>query len=89
MGKAGIEKLLVVLVRAHGERDETTFMKTAYRLIDELEKKGEDTSELTHILGKHLAKVTKGHSMKQERACSACGDIDGCHLWRLTGETDR
>lgn len=83
MGKASAEKLLVVLVRAHGERDEATFMRTAYKLVDELEKKGEDTAELTHVLGKHLANITKGHSLQQGQACSACGDLDGCHLWRL------
>lgn len=81
---ASSEKLIVVLIRAHGERDEVTFVKTAYRLIDELEKKGEDTDELTHILGRHVANITKGHSLQQERPCSACGDLDGCHLWRIT-----
>lgn len=77
-------KSLLALVKAHGEHNEVAFYKAAYELIDALEKEGEDTDELTHLMGKSLAKITKGHSMQQERACSACGDIDGCHLWRLT-----
>jgi hypothetical protein len=78
------QKPLLALVKAHGDRDEVAFMKAAYELIDELDKEGEETDELTHILGKHLANTTKGHSLAQERACSACGDMDGCHLWRVT-----
>lgn len=77
-------KPLLALVKAHGERDEVAFYKAAYELIDVLEKENEDTDALVRLMGRSLATLTKGHSLAQEQSCSACGDIDGCHLWRLT-----
>jgi len=77
-------KPMLALIKAHGDHNEVAFMKAAYALVDALEAEGSDTDELTHILGAHLAKTSKSHSMGQERACGVCGDIDGCHLWRLT-----
>lgn len=76
-------KAMIALVRAHGDRNEVAFHQAAGDLIDALEKEGEDTDELTHLLGKNLAKMVKGHSLAQERPCNMCGDIDGCHLWRI------
>lgn len=75
---------LLDLVLAHSNRNEVDFCNAAFKLIDALDAEGEDTAELVRVLGRTMAKITKGHSLGQERACSACGDIDGCHLWRLT-----
>ncbi len=74
---------LLDLVLAHGNRNEVDFCAAAFRLIDALDAEGEDTAELVRVMGRMLAKTTKGHSLERERACRACGDIDGCHLWRI------
>lgn len=75
------------MIEAHVNQDQNAFFEAGYALIDALEKEGDadEASAFTRVLAKALVGVTKGHSLGQERPCSACGDIDGCHLWRLVG----
>jgi hypothetical protein len=43
---------------------------------------GHPSKRLVILLGPGIQIKVPGHSMGQETPCRACGDLDGCHLWR-------